>query len=131
MFSGFELTVIMKWAKTGKDILISHLNSPLFTHEEKEDKRREYDALDSIIEETKRIQTEYVSLDADHLCYMMAMLEKYHAWVNEQVKNAEMSTMDYGAAKYQIGYMQGRLELGLLTSDDVEVIQEWELEMNK
>ena len=126
MFSGFELTVIKSWVLTGKEILQGHLNSPCFTHSEKEDKRREYAALESITEEVRRIQTEYVSLDADHIGYLLGVIEKYHEWVNEQVQCAEMSTLDYAEEKYQIGYMQGRLELGLLTSDDIGVINEWE-----
>lgn len=126
MFSGFELTVIKSWAAVGKDLLKDQLNSSIFTHSEKEDKRREYAALDSVIEETKRIQTEYVNVDADHLGHLLGVCSKYQEYIREQVDTAEMSTLDYAAEMYQIGYMQGRAELGLLTEDDMGVIMEWE-----
>lgn len=129
MFSGFELTVIKSWAAEGKDILAEHLQCPIFTPAEKEDKRREYAALESIIEEAKRIQTEYVCLDADHLCYMMAVLDEYKNYEKDLLDRAELSTEDYAVVCYQIGYMQGRMELGLLSASDVEVIQDWEIEM--
>ena len=71
MFSGFELTVIKSWALTGKDILLGHLQSSMFTHSEKEGKRREYEALESIIETVCGLQTDYVSMDADHLGHII------------------------------------------------------------
>lgn len=67
-----------------------------------------------------------VSLDADHLGHLFVVVDKYHNWVNKQLERAELSTRDYGAEKYDIGYMQGRLELGMLTAKDVEVIEGWE-----
>lgn len=69
---------------------------------------------------------DYVSLDADHLGHLFVVVDKYHAWVNVQLDHAELSARDYGAEKYQIGYMQGRLETGMLTAKDINVIEEWE-----
>ena len=71
----------------------------------------------------------FVSLDADHLGHMYTVIAEYHEWVNKRVERAELSTMDFGFEKYQIGYMQARVELGLLTADDVEKIQDWEAAM--
>lgn len=129
MFSGYELLVIKNWAVTGMEILQGHLQSAIFTPAEKEDKRREYAALDSVIEETKRIQTEYVSVDADQLGHCLWVLEEYSKWLKEQLDTAEISTEDYAAERYQIGYMQARVELGFLTWDDIHVLEEWEGEM--
>lgn len=71
----------------------------------------------------------FVPLDADHLGHMYTVITEYHEWVNKMVERAELSTMDFGFEKYQIGYMQARVELGLLTADDVEKIQDWEVTM--
>lgn len=126
MFSGFELTVIKSWALTGKEILKDHLNSSHFTHSEKEDKRREYSALESIIEEVRNIQAEYAVMDPDDMIHLFSTVEKYREYIAEQLETAEIGAGDYAAEMYQIGYMQGRIEIGLLTSDDVGVINEWE-----
>lgn len=126
MFSVFELTVIKSWALTGKEILEKHLNSEVFTHAEKEDKRREYAALDSIIETARMLQAAYVSIDADHLGHVIFIIDEYKHYVKELLDTAEMSTEDYAAECYQIGYMQGRAELGLLSEKDLNVINEWE-----
>ena len=126
MFSVFELTVIKSWALTGKEILEKHLNSEVFTHAEKEDKRREYAALNSIIETARMLQASYVSIDADHLGHVIFIIDEYKHYVKELLDTAEMSTEDYAAECYQIGYMQGRAELGLLSEKDLNVINEWE-----
>lgn len=129
MFSGFELTVIKSWALTGKDILLGHLQSEVFTHGEKEDKRREYNALESIIDTAKELQTKYANVDADHLGHMIFILDEYKHYVKELLDTAEMSTEDYAAECYAIGYLQGRAEIGLLSEKDINIIDEWENEL--
>lgn len=129
MFSGYELVVIKSWAKEAKEILKGHLNSKIFTHEEKEDKRREYAALEEIIETTKHIQTTYADLDADHLGHLLQVCEAHGNYVRDLVERAEMTTMDFAQEMYCIGYMQGRAEIGLLTMEDVEVIESWETDI--
>lgn len=131
MFSGFELSVIMKWAKTGKDILISHLNSPLFTHEEKEDKRREYDDLNSIVETVENIHKEYICVDPDHLMELLGLCHGYYKHVQHKCEEGLCGATDSMQLTYQIGYMQGRLELGYITESDLNVLKEWETEVNK
>lgn len=126
MFSGFELTVIKSWALTGKDILIGHLQSEVFTHDEKEDKRREYNALESIIDTAKTLQTKYANVDADHMGHMIFVLDEYKHYVKELLDTAEISTEDYAAECYAIGYIQGRAEIGLLSEKDINIISEWE-----
>lgn len=126
MFSGFELTVIKSWALSGQEILKGHLNSAIFTHAEKEDKRREYAALESIIETSRRIQTEYVSVDADHLGHIIFICDEYKHYVHEQCEDGNLSAGDYAAECYQIGYIQGRAEIGLLSTRDINVVDEWE-----
>lgn len=71
----------------------------------------------------------YISLDADHLGHLCVICEKYHQWIIKQVQNAEMEVMEYGQLSYQIGYMQGRLEVEMLTESDLKVIEEWGQEL--
>lgn len=71
----------------------------------------------------------YISLDADHLGYLCVVCERYHQRIIDQVQTAEMTTMDYGQLAYQIGYMQGRLEAGMITENDLETLEEWEQEL--
>lgn len=68
----------------------------------------------------------FVSLDADHLGHLLVVISKYHDLINEQGETAEIAFMDFGVEKYQIGYLQSRAELGLLTQEDINVIEEWE-----
>lgn len=126
MFSVFELTVIKSWALTGKEILEKHLNSEVFTHAEKEDKRREYAALDSIIEEAKRVQTEYVSLDADHMGHLLFICDEYLGYLNEQCQDGILSAVEYATGTYQVGRIQRGLELGMITAEDINGLNEWE-----
>lgn len=129
MFSGTELTMIKSWAESGKEILTGHLRSKFYTDKEKEAKRAEYATLESIIAEATEMQTEYENMDADHMVHCMEVLNKYHEWVNEQYQTAEMMSEDYGAEKYTIGYIQGRLELGIVTEGMLSIIGEWEEQM--
>lgn len=126
MFSGYELVVIKSWAKEAKEILKGHLNSKIFTHEEKEDKRREYVALDMIMEKVGYIEENFADLDADHLGHLLWICEEYHKYLREQVETANMTTMDYANARSELGWMHGRAAVGLLTPDDVEIIESWE-----
>lgn len=127
MFSGFELTVIKSWALSGKEILKDHLNCNIFTFSEKEDKRREYAALESIIEEVCRMQTEYVSVDADQLGHLICVCDDYKHYVHEQCEDGKLSAEDYAEECYQIGYMQARIGAGLLTAEDTTTLYEWEM----
>ena len=126
MFSGYELLVIKNWAVTGMEILQGHLQSAIFTPAEKEDKRREYAALESLIEEARSLLEEYVSVDPDHMGHMLCVCDEYKHLMREKCEDGVLSTEEYACECYQIGYMQGRLELGLLTEKDISVIEEWE-----
>lgn len=126
MFSGFELIVIKSWALTGREQLQARLQDEGRAPRDKENMQREYDALGSIIDTVRGIQKEYVGVDADHQGHMLSVLEAYADYVKELLYTAEMSTEDYAEEYYQIGYMQGRLELGLVSRDDISVIDDWE-----
>lgn len=68
-------------------------------------------------------------LDADHLGHFCVVCERYHQRIIDQVQAAEITTMDYGQLAYQVGYMQGRLEAAMITTKDLEVLEEWEQEL--
>lgn len=68
-------------------------------------------------------------LDADHLGHFCVVCERYLQRIIDQVQAAEITTMDYGQLAYQVGYMQGRLEAAMITTKDLEVLEEWEQEL--
>lgn len=68
-------------------------------------------------------------LDADHLGHLCVVCERYHQLIIDQVLAAEMETMEFGQLAYQIGYMQGRLEVEAITESDLKVLEEWEQEL--
>lgn len=131
MFSHYELEVIETWAAVGLDILEGHMECSIYTEAEKQDKQREYEALGSIIGQVTSLQAEFTQLDADHVIHLLEVCARYQEHIKEQVDKAEIATEDYGSEMYQIGYMQGRAELGLLTSGDVAVIEQWEEELDQ
>ena len=126
MFSMNELVTAKSWAEIGKQMLTDQLQSPIFTHNEKEAKRREYATLDSFVEEVELIQKECVAVDADQLVHMMEICTRYSDYVKEQWETAEMTHETYAFNKYAIGYVQARLEVGIIKVEDTDMIYEWE-----
>lgn len=126
MFSTNELIIAKAWAEVGKSMLTDHLQCSIFTHQEKESKRREYAALDSFVEEVELIQKECVHLDVDHIMHMLSVCTRYSDYCREQWETAEMSHEDYAFNKYTIGYVQARLEMGIIKVEETDMIHEWE-----
>lgn len=71
----------------------------------------------------------YISLDADHLGHLCVVCERYHQLIINKVLAAELETMEFGQLSYQVGYMQGRLEVEAITESDLNVLEEWEQEL--
>lgn len=126
MFSMNELVTAKSWAEIGKQMLTDQLQSPIFTHNEKEAKRREYATLDSFVEEVKLIQRECVHLDADQIVHMLGVCTRYSEYVKAQCENGNMSCEDYAFNRYTIGYVQARLEVGIIKIEETDMIYEWE-----
>lgn len=68
-------------------------------------------------------------LDADHLGYLCVVCERYHQLIIDKAQKAELGTMDFGQLSYQVGYIQGRLEVEAITESDLKVLEEWEQEL--
>lgn len=71
----------------------------------------------------------YISLDADHLGHLCVVCERYHQRIINKVLAAELETMEFGQLSYQVGYMQGRLEVEAITESDLNVLEKWEQEL--
>lgn len=126
MFSSLELQAIKDWAEVGKTMLSDHMSSKVFTDKEKLGKLSEYETLESVIETVEDIQATFISVDADHVMHMLNICKQYNDKVKKQCEEGYLSAEDYAAERYAIGYMQGRLELGLVIAKDLIVITEWE-----
>lgn len=126
MFSINELVVAKSWAEVGKSMLTDHLQSQIFTHQEKEAKRREYATLDSFAEEVKLIWKECAHLDADQIIHMLEICNRYAEYVKEQWDTGEMTHEDYAFERYTIGYVQARLEMGIVKIEETDMVYEWE-----
>ena len=126
MFSGNELRRIRGWAQAHISILQADLKGDMFTAEEKSTKQRELALCACVKHEAESLLDSYIAVDADHAIHLLSLCEQRVEHLREQVQRAELGMTDYAAEMYQIGYMQGRLEMGLVRQEDLAVLMEWE-----
>ena len=127
MFSSTELTALKSWAIEGMEILKGHLQCKIFTHAEKEDKRREYYVLESAVQEICRWQSEYVSVDAEQLGHMLFICDEYKHYAYELCESGKISAKEFAEVCYMIGQLVVKIELGALTAVDTTELYEWEM----
>ena len=129
MFRSIEFRMIRGWAKARASILEAQIRGEIFPSGDEDTNRGELELCQSIEETAEGALNQYLSLDADHTGYLLGVCAGYMEHVNARCYDGEMSVDEVVAESYQIGYMQGRLEIGLITQKDLKVLSDWEEEL--
>lgn len=75
-------------------------------------------------------ETPIIILDPDHAGHLIAMLADYHTYVLEAWHHGEVFTND-GVADtcYLLGNIEGRLLYDGITQEDLDIMEDWEAEL--
>lgn len=135
MFSHYELELIKEMCE---DTVENHRSAlkcfDLDDPREAEDYANvesQIDALTELSGNCERLQLDFASVDADHVIHMLEVCKSFMAQELARCTSGDLGAEEYTAEAYQIGYMQGRLELGIVSESDVKVIEDWEELLSK
>lgn len=128
MFSHTELATIKEWAEIGKTMLLDQINSSIFTHKEKEEKRAEYRTLESVITEVILLEEVFVPVDADQLGHILVAIEDWRMWVIKQCEDGKMSAHESMNRMFELGKMCSHASMGFFTDSDCECFNKWNSE---
>lgn len=130
MFSHYELELIQEMCEEGIEAHRSSLKMfDLGDPREAKDYvnvERQIDVLTELSVKCEDYQLEFASVDADHMIHLLGVCKSFMAHELAKCTSGDIGAEEYAAETYQIGYMQGRAELGILSDSDVRVIEDWE-----
>lgn len=72
-----------------------------------------------------------VSLDADHTGHLLCMLADYHTFIIDQWHCGERENDEVAGTCYLLGNIEGRLLYNGLTQDDLDILEDWEAELEE
>lgn len=118
MFSISELNLIKECMQELKENLQRHIQSPVFSSQEKKQKVQEIGTMTEIIKKADEAGNIYVPLDADMLGELCVFWKHLKAYITQMAKDGDIGAEDYGEKLYRLGFLQAKLEVGLLTQDE-------------
>lgn len=130
MFSHYELELIQEMCEEGMEAHRSALK--IFDLDDPREARdyvnveRQIDVLTELSVKCEDYQLEFASVDADHMIHLLGVCESFMTRELARCTSGDIGAEEYAAVTYQIGYMCGRAELGILSESDVRVIEDWE-----
>lgn len=130
MFSHYELELIKEMCEDGVEAHRSSLK--MFDLDDPREAvdyvnvERQIDVLTELSVKCEDYQLEFASVDADHMIHLLEVCKSFMAQELARCTSGDIGAEEYAAEAYQIGYMQGRAELGILSEADVRVIEDWE-----
>ena len=71
-----------------------------------------------------------VSIDADHMGYLLSILADYHTMAMVQLDSGLVGPGTCADTCYMLGNIEGRLLYSGLTQDDLDLVEAWEKELN-
>lgn len=135
MFSHYELELIKEMCEDGVEAHLSSLKMfDLDDPKEAEDYANvesQIDALTELSSNCEKLQLDFANVDADHMIHMLEVCKSFMSQELARCTSGDLGAEEYAAEAYQIGYMQGRLELGIVSESDVRVIEDWEELLSK
>lgn len=127
MFSHTELGAIVTWARVGQELLTSQIQCSVFTQQEIVEKRKERALLEAVIIESEYVQNKYAHVDADHMGSLISVCNRYGEYVKSLYALGKRTLAAYMEDVYMVGYLRGKIELGLLEPMELELLAEWEI----
>lgn len=130
MFSHCELELIKEMCEDGVEAHRSSLK--MFDLDDPREAvdyvnvERQIDVLTELSVKCEDYQLEFASVDADHMIHLLEVCKSFMAQELARCTSGDIGAEEYAAEAYQIGYIQGRAELGILSEADVWVIEYWE-----
>jgi hypothetical protein len=76
------------------------------------------------------MERKLVTLDADHTGQLIAMLTDYHTYLIEQWHCGEKQNDNVAYTCYLLGNIEGRLLYNGITQEDLDLMEDWEAELN-